>query len=91
MKIVTPHKSEKEIGIMLKIQKKESSFEVTSAFMQGKNKLTVESEFDLQPNDWNINMKVQFIPFLIVLNMKDNCICFFCMCFLTTKHISKAQ
>jgi hypothetical protein len=74
VKIVTSHKSEKEINIMFSIQKKKSGFEITSAFMHGKSKLTVESEFDLQPDDWNINMKVQFIALLIVFTVKDSSI-----------------
>jgi hypothetical protein len=96
VKIVTPHKSEKEISIMLSIQKKESAFEMAFAFMHGKSKLTVESEFDLQPNDWNINMKVQFIPLLIVLNrefsikLKEYCE-FFLYVLLNHNYISLIQ
>lgn len=70
MKIVTPHKSEKEISVMISIQKNVRGFEVTSAFVHGKSKLAVEGGIDLQPNDWNINMKVQFILLLTVLYRK---------------------
>jgi hypothetical protein len=61
VKIVTPHKSEKDISVFLHIQKKEHRFEMTSVFTHGKNRLAVEGKFDLQPNNWNVNMKVKFI------------------------------
>jgi hypothetical protein len=61
VKIVSPHKSENEINIFLNIQKKEHRLEITSAFTHGKNRLAIEGNFDLQPNNWNINFKVVFI------------------------------
>lgn len=67
MKVVTPHKSEKEISVILSVQKEEHGFELTSAFTHGQLKLAVDGKFDMQPNNWNINMKVQFIQLLFVL------------------------
>ena len=61
MKVVTPHKNEKEISVILSVQKKEHGFELTSALTHGQHKLDVDGKFDMQPNNWNINMKVQFI------------------------------
>jgi hypothetical protein len=70
VKIVTPHKSGNEISVFLHIQKKEHIFEVTSAFTHGKNRLAVEGKFDLQPNNWNINMKVKLISISLSLKFK---------------------
>jgi len=58
VKVVTPHKSEKEISVILNVEKKEHGFELTSAFTHGQHKLAVDGKFDMQPNNWNINMKV---------------------------------
>ena len=68
MKVVTPHTSEKEILVTLSVQKEQHGFELTSAFTHGQHKLAVDGKFDMHPNNWNINMKVQFIqPFLFYL------------------------
>jgi hypothetical protein len=63
VKIVSPHKSENEIHIFVQVKKKEQRLEMTSTFTHGKLRLAVEGNFDLQPNNWNINMKVIFISF----------------------------
>jgi hypothetical protein len=70
VKIVTPHKSGHEISVFLHVLKKEHRFEMTSAFTHGKNRLAVEGKFDLQPNNWNINMKVKFISISLFLHSK---------------------
>jgi hypothetical protein len=70
VKIVTPHKSGNEISVFLYIQKKEHGFEITSAFTHGRNRLAVKGELDLQPNNWNINMKVKFISISLSLRFK---------------------
>lgn len=70
VKIVTPHKNGKEISVFLHIQKKEHRVEITSAFTHGKNRLAVEGKFDLQPSNWNINMKVKFISNSLSLQFK---------------------
>jgi hypothetical protein len=77
VKIVSPHKSENEFNIFLHVQKKEHRLEITSAFTHGKNRLAVEGNLDLQPNNWNINMKVIFISFSLSLQFRrsvQNCI-----------------
>lgn len=61
VKVVTPSKSEKEISIMLSVQKEEHGFELTSAFTHGQYKLAVDGKFVMRPNNWNVNVKVQFI------------------------------
>jgi hypothetical protein len=65
VKVVTPHKSEKEISVILSVQKEEHGFELTSAFTHGQNKLAVDGKFDMQPNNWNVSMKVQFIQLFL--------------------------
>jgi hypothetical protein len=70
VKIVTPHKSGNEISVFLHIQKKEHRFEITSAFTHGKNRLAVEGELGLQPNNWNVNMKVKFVSISLSLQFK---------------------
>ncbi|PNF28889.1 hypothetical protein B7P43_G03854 [Cryptotermes secundus] len=59
VKIVTPHKSGNEISVFLHIQEIEHRFEITSAFTNGRNRLAVEGKFDVQPNNWKINMKAE--------------------------------
>ena len=66
VKVVTPHKSEKEISVILSVQKKEHGFDLTSAFTHGQQKLAVDGKFDMQPNNWNINMKVQSIQLFLL-------------------------
>jgi hypothetical protein len=73
VKVVTPHKNEKEISVILSVQKEEHGFELTSAFTHGQHKLSVDSKFDMQPNNWNINMKVQFIQLFLF------CLCVSCL------------
>lgn len=70
VKIVTPHKSGNEISVFLHIQKIEHRFEITSAFTNGRNRLAVEGKFDLQPNNWKINMKVKFVSISLSLQFK---------------------
>lgn len=65
MKVVTPHTSEKEILVTLSVQKEQHSFELTSAFTHGQHKLAVDGKFDMHPNNWNINMTVQFIQLFL--------------------------
>ena len=67
MKVSTPHKNEKEISVILTVQKEEHGFDLTSAFTHGQNKLAVDGKFDMQPNSWNVNIKVQFMLILFVL------------------------
>ena len=65
VKIVTPHKNEKEISVTLSVQKEVHGFKLTSALTHGQHKLSVDGKFDMQPNNWNINMKVQFIQLFL--------------------------
>jgi len=80
VKVVTPHKSEKEISVILSVQKEEHGFELTSAFTHGQHKLTVDGKFDMQPNNWNINMKVQFIQLFLF------CLCVSCLQIVHSHH-----
>lgn len=80
MKVVTPHKSEKEINVILNVQKKEHVFELTSSFTHGQHKLAVDGKFDMQPNNWNINMKVKFIQLFLF------CFCVSCLQIVHSHH-----
>jgi hypothetical protein len=75
VKVVTPHKNEKEINVILSVQKKEHGFELTSAFTHGQHKLDVDGKFDMQPNNWNINIKVQFIHLYLFYSNKSPTSC----------------
>ncbi|KAJ9580715.1 hypothetical protein L9F63_024111, partial [Diploptera punctata] len=57
VRLVTRQKAGSDISVFLEIQNKEHGFELNSAFKHGENHLTVEGEVNLQPNNWQVNMK----------------------------------
>ena len=61
VRILTPQKTEKEISIFFAVQNKEYGFELDSAFKHGQHSLAVQGEVSLQPNNWQISMKVKYI------------------------------